>query len=79
MEKNSSKGREKKNKASGLLKDYTRYFNIAFQMIAIILVCVFGGIKLDSVISWNFPAFTVLLTLAGVILAIYFVIRDFLK
>jgi len=79
MEKNSLKKRKKNKKPSALLKDYARYFNIAFQMIAIILICVFGGIKLDSIISWEFPFFTIFLTLAGVIIAIYFVIRDLLK
>jgi F0F1-type ATP synthase assembly protein I len=78
MEKNSSKEKNN-NKTSNFVKDYSRYFNIAFQMIAIILVSVFGGIKLDSIISWNFPVFTLFLTLVGVILAIYFVIRDLLK
>ncbi|MFC2097591.1 AtpZ/AtpI family protein [Bacteroidota bacterium] len=78
METNSSKKRKKLNN-NGLLKDYAKYFNIAFQMILIILICVFGGIKLDSVIAWDFPVFTVILSISGVVFAIYFAIKDFIK
>ena len=77
------KSLEKKKKSdknnNRLLKNNAKYLNIAFQMIAIMLLCVFGGIKLDSVISWNFPVFTLLLTISGVIIAIFYVIKDLLK
>jgi len=52
---------------------------MAVQMIAIILIGVFGGIKLDEVLSLKFPVFTLVLTLLSVFLSIFFAIRDFLK
>lgn len=48
-------------------------------MIAIILLGVFGGMKLDQLIKIEFPVFTVVLTILSVILSIYFVIRDLIK
>jgi F0F1-type ATP synthase assembly protein I len=52
---------------------------MAFQMIAIILLGVFGGMKLDKLFPAKFPVFTVVLTILGVILSIYYVIKDLLK
>lgn len=48
-------------------------------MIAIILLGVFGGMKLDQLIKMEFPVFTVALTILSVIFSIYFVIRDLIK
>lgn len=44
-------------------------------MTAIIMVGVFGGIKLDEVLDTE-VVFTALLSLVGVLLAIYFVVKD---
>jgi F0F1-type ATP synthase assembly protein I len=67
---------EKKKKS---LDSYTRYSSIAFQMLIIILVGVFGGIMLDEWLKPNFPVFTVILSILSVILAIYTVTKDLLK
>jgi hypothetical protein len=48
-------------------------------MLVIILVGVWGGIKLDEWIKMSFPLFTVLFSIISVILAIYYVTKDFLK
>jgi len=48
-------------------------------MIAIILVGVFGGIKLDQIVRLEFPVFTVVLTIVSVILSMYYAIKDLLK
>jgi hypothetical protein len=48
-------------------------------MIFIILASVLGGIKLDEWLSLKFPVFTLILTLAGVGLALYSVIREFTR
>jgi F0F1-type ATP synthase assembly protein I len=61
------------------LSNYARYSNMAFQMIAIILIGVFGGIKLDHWLKLNFPVFTVLLSLLATGFSIYLVIKDFIK
>jgi F0F1-type ATP synthase assembly protein I len=67
---------EKKKKS---LVNYTRYSSIAFQMLVIILIGVFGGIKLDEWLKLTVPVFTIILSILSVILAIYTVTRDLLK
>ena len=67
---------EKKKKS---LDNYARYSSIAFQMLAIILVGVFGGIKIDGWLKLNAPVFTILFSILSVILAIYYVTRDLLR
>ncbi len=61
------------------LNAYARYTSIAFQMLAIILVGVFGGRELDRWLELSFPVFTLILTILGVVLAIFTVIKDLLK
>jgi F0F1-type ATP synthase assembly protein I len=61
------------------LNAYARYTSIAFQMLAIILVGVFGGRELDRWLELAFPVFTLILTILGVVLAIFTVIKDLLK
>jgi F0F1-type ATP synthase assembly protein I len=70
---------EKTKEPKKQLNDYARYSGMAIQMIAIILLGVLGGIKLDEFLSIKFPIFTLVLTLLSVFLAMFFVIRDFLK
>jgi hypothetical protein len=48
-------------------------------MIAIILIGVFGGVKLDEWLELTFPVFTVILSILSVFLAIYYAIKDFIK
>jgi len=67
---------EKKKKS---LDNYTRYSSIAFQMLIIILIGVFGGIKLDEWLKLTIPVFTIILSILSVILAIYTVTKDLLK
>lgn len=62
-----------------LLEGYAKYSSIAFQMIAIILLGVFGGIQLDKITGWEFPLFTIILSIFSVILAIYYVTKDLMK
>jgi F0F1-type ATP synthase assembly protein I len=61
------------------MQNFTRYSGIAFQMIGIILITTFGGIKLDKITGWETPVFTIVLSLLGVFAAIYVSIKDFLK
>lgn len=65
-------------KESGL-KNYAKYSSIGIQMLAIILIGVYGGVKLDELIFWEFPIFTIILSILSVFLAIYYVVRDLLK
>ena len=73
------KASNNKNDASNSLKLYSKYSSIAIQMLTIILLGVFGGIKLDEWIGWVFPVFTVILSIFAVFFAIYIVIKDLIK
>ena len=75
MKKENNKNEKRKNQ----LNDYARYSSLAIQMLAIILLGTWGGIKLDSLFNFNLPVFTVFLSLASVALAIYFAVKDFIK
>jgi F0F1-type ATP synthase assembly protein I len=49
-------------------------------MIAIIVIGVLGGMKLDKLLSRvEFPVFTMVLTIISVIFATYYSIKDFLN
>ena len=60
------------------LNAYARYSGMAFQMLAIILLGVFGGFKLDEWLHTK-PILTVLLSICSVILSVYYVTRDLLR
>ncbi len=70
---------KQQNSKKKQFNDYAKYSSIAFQMLAIILVGVFGGIKLDELLKINFPVFTLILTILSVVFAIYYVIKDLIK
>lgn len=61
------------------LRNYSKYSGIAFQMIAIILLGTWGGMKLDEYLNTPFPVFTLILVLISVALAIYSVVKNLLK
>ena len=71
--------KEKNSDNQNALKNYAKYSSIALQMLAIILLGVLGGVKIDEWVSWEFPVFTALLSIFSVVLAIYYVTRDFFK
>ena len=73
------KQNKKSNKEKSKLTNYAKYSSIAFQMLLIILIGVFGGIKLDKYLNWEFPVFTVVFSILSVFLSIYFAIKDFIK
>lgn len=56
-----------------------RYSGLAFEMLTIMLIGVFGGIKLDELLKIKFPLFTILLSLFSVFTAIYLAIKDLIK
>jgi F0F1-type ATP synthase assembly protein I len=69
----------KTNKENNGLADYAKYSGIAFQMIGIILITVWGGTKLDKLLDLQTPVFTIVLSLLGVFSSIYVAIRGFIK
>jgi ATP synthase protein I len=78
QKKETRKNLEKNPENKGL-QDYARYTSLGFQMIVIILVTVWGGIKLDKLFGLKTPVFTVILSLLGVCAAIYTAVKDFIK
>ena len=60
------------------LNDYARYSSMAIQMLVIILLGVFAGVKLDQWLHTK-PFLTVVLSIGSVILSIYFVTKDLLR
>lgn len=58
---------------------FIRYSSMAAQMGATIFLGVWIGMKLDKKFPHRIPVFTLILSLASVIIAIYMVIKDLLK
>lgn len=56
-----------------------RYASMGTQMMVIIGLGVFGGVKLDEYLGWKTPVCTLVLSLLSVAAAIYLSIKDFLK
>ncbi|MBK9414270.1 MAG: AtpZ/AtpI family protein [Bacteroidetes bacterium] len=56
-----------------------RYASMGTQMMVIIGLGVFGGVKLDEYLGWKIPVCTLVLSLLSVSAAIYLSIKDFLK
>ena len=78
QKKKDRKNREKNPENNGLT-NYARYSGLGVQMIVIILITVWGGIKLDKLFGLETPVFTVILSLLGVFTAIYTAVKDFIK
>ena len=78
-EQEPQKKKNLKSQGNKGIKDFARYSGVAFQMIGIILVTTWGGMKLDKLTDFEKPVFTIILSLLGVFAAIYTVVRDFIK
>jgi len=59
--------------------NYAKYSSLAIQMIVIILVGVFGGLKLDEYLNFKIPVFTATLSVIAVFFSIYYAVKDFIK
>lgn len=60
-------------------KNYVRYTGIGFQMIAVIGLFTFVGYKIDQSRDSAQPIFTAVLSLIGVCVALYQVVRSLKK
>jgi F0F1-type ATP synthase assembly protein I len=78
-QKEKNQKNRKTDKENNGLQDYAKYSSIAFQMIGIILITVWGGTRLDKLLNLETPVFTIVLSLLGVFGAIYTAIKDFIK
>ena len=63
-------------KKNNPLNSYAQFSGMAFQMIAIIGLGVYGGIKLDEKYPNKYRMFTLLLSLFAIGIALYNVIRQ---
>ena len=68
-----------KPKPDKLLFNYAKYSTMAIQMIVVICIGVFGGIKLDHWMKFGFPVFTLGLSVLSVFTAVYLSIKDIIK
>ncbi len=74
------KNQNSKTKNKKAPRDFVKYSALGFQMIAIVVIGVVGGMKLDKWITRiNFPLFTMIFSIFAVILATYYAIKDFIK
>ncbi len=67
---------QNKNKSSN---DYVRYSALAFEMFALILAAVLGGRWLDKQLELTHPVFTLILSLASVIAAVFLLIKSLIR
>jgi len=73
------KKKKEKVKEKSQPKSLLRYTGIATQMASIILIGVFGGIKLDEYLALETPIFTLVFSLLSVVFSMYIVIKDLSK
>jgi F0F1-type ATP synthase assembly protein I len=58
---------------------YIKYSSLAIQMAVTIGLAAWGGRKLDQHFHTSKPVFTIVLCLAGIVAALYLVLKDFIK
>jgi len=73
------KQKNQKNQLNKGIQDFGKYSGLAFQMLVIIAVMTWLGVKLDKVLGLSTPVFTIILSLLGVFAGIYTAIKDFIK
>ena len=56
-----SEGKDKKSP----LRTYAEYSGLGLEMVAIVLICVFIGVKLDDWVPIGFPLFTLFFVAVG--------------
>lgn len=61
------------------INNFAKYSSISFQMIAIIGIFAFAGYKIDAARNSKTPIFTAILSLLGVVLSLYQVVRQLNK
>jgi hypothetical protein len=71
--------KEKKEEAKKEVNAYAKYSGIAIQMGVIIGAGAWGGVKLDEYFQIKSQVFTIILTLSSVIIAMYVLLKDFIR
>jgi F0F1-type ATP synthase assembly protein I len=71
--------KRKSNEQKNHLYFIAKYSGLAFEMLGIIVLGVFAGVKLDKYLHTEFPLWTLILTLLAVFVSLYFVIKGVLN
>jgi hypothetical protein len=66
---------QKPPKSNNPLNSYAKYSGIAIQMVVIIGLGTYGGLKLDEAYPNKYQVFTLILSLTSVMIAMYVAIR----
>ena len=61
------------------MDEYAKYSGLVFQMAAIVVIGILGGIQLDKVLNLNHPFFTIFLTIVSSMIALYHLFHTILK
>lgn len=69
----------KPKKSPSSLNAYAKYSALGVQMALIIGGGCYGGYKLDEYYKNTTPVFTIILSLVSIALAMYIVLKDFIK
>lgn len=75
MESQDNQNQKKNNQ----LNAYARFSGIGFQMLVIIAIGVWGGIKLDTIYPNDYQIFTIICSLVSIGIALYTVIKQVKK
>lgn len=78
QEQQKKKANQSKQSRSQL-NTYIKYSGLAFQMIAVMGLAVWGGMKLDKMAGNDFPAFMIILALLSFTAALIVTIRSLPK
>lgn len=63
-------------KRNSRISSYAKFSGVAFQMMAIIGLGTYGGVKLDEAYPNKHSIYTILLSLASVVMAMYYVMKQ---
>lgn len=78
-EQSQSKTKHQNKQNRSQLNTYIKYSGLAFQMIAVMGLAVWGGMKLDDAVGNTFPAFMIVLSLLAFTASLIVTIRSLPK
>lgn len=58
-------------------RNVLQYAGLATQWMVLMLVCLWGGFKLDAYLQLSVPAFTILLPLIALVVSLVKIIKEF--
>ncbi|MBW3544961.1 MAG: AtpZ/AtpI family protein [Bacteroidetes bacterium] len=77
--KEKKQNQSSKPKKQDQLNSYLKYSGLAFQMIGVIVLAVWAGIKLDTWLDMRFPVFTIVLSLMSIAASLIITIKSLPK